>query len=148
MRHVSLRSHIHIPSEGCNPPEGEIYLHGWKSLPTFTRNNDFLLLVEILFHYFAFWSQILQPFGSVRTRVLHLLMLYHLDYLYPRVVLRGREQELASLLIILRLWRLVKLVGGDRLHLCSMMSQLVFLQRGRRGALRSGRIDCQGIGGD
>ena len=28
------------------------------------------------------------------------------------VVLRGRERELASLLIVLRLWRLVKLVQG------------------------------------
>lgn len=29
------------------------------------------------------------------------------------VVLRGRERELAGLLILLRLWRLVKLVGGE-----------------------------------
>lgn len=29
------------------------------------------------------------------------------------VVLKGKEQELAGLLIILRLWRLVKLVGGE-----------------------------------
>lgn len=28
------------------------------------------------------------------------------------VALRGRERELAALLVILRLWRLVKLVGG------------------------------------
>lgn len=28
------------------------------------------------------------------------------------IVLRGKERELASLLIVLRLWRLVKLVGG------------------------------------
>jgi len=28
------------------------------------------------------------------------------------VILRGKERELAGLLIILRLWRLVKLVGG------------------------------------
>lgn len=28
-------------------------------------------------------------------------------------VLKGRELELASLLIVLRLWRLVKLVGGE-----------------------------------
>ena len=30
------------------------------------------------------------------------------------VVLRGRERELAGLLILLRLWRLIKLVGGAR----------------------------------
>ena len=28
------------------------------------------------------------------------------------VVLHGRERELAGLLVLLRLWRLVKLVGG------------------------------------
>ena len=28
------------------------------------------------------------------------------------VILKGRERELAGLLIVLRLWRLVKLVGG------------------------------------
>lgn len=30
------------------------------------------------------------------------------------VVLRGRERELAGLLILLRLWRLIKLVGGAK----------------------------------
>lgn len=28
------------------------------------------------------------------------------------IVLKGKERELGSLLIILRLWRLIKLVGG------------------------------------
>lgn len=30
------------------------------------------------------------------------------------VALRGRERELAGLLVLLRLWRLVKLVGGAK----------------------------------
>lgn len=30
------------------------------------------------------------------------------------VVLRGRERELAGLLVLLRLWRLIKLVGGAK----------------------------------
>ena len=37
------------------------------------------------------------------------------------VVLRGRERELAGLLIVLRLWRLVKLVQG--MHLEDTVSQ-------------------------
>lgn len=35
------------------------------------------------------------------------------------MALRGRERELASLLVLLRLWRLIKLVGGECLTVVS-----------------------------
>jgi voltage-gated hydrogen channel 1 len=45
------------------------------------------------------------------------------------VILRGKERELASLLILLRLWRLVKLVGGKpRPIVKQFTSNLVSLQ--------------------
>jgi len=53
------------------------------------------------------------PFGTVTHAALHafdaivILTTFTLEF-----VLGGKEQELAGLLIILRLWRLVKLVGG------------------------------------
>ena len=59
------------------------------------------------------------PFGPVPHAVLHFFdAIVIVTTFVLEVVLRGRERELASLLIILRLWRLVKLVGGKntRLH--------------------------------
>lgn len=43
------------------------------------------------------------------------------------VALKGRERELVSLLIVLRLWRLVKLVGGTTLfpYVCYGQNSLV-----------------------
>lgn len=37
---------------------------------------------------------------------------YRLQTFVLEVVLKGREREVAGLLIVLRLWRIVKLVGG------------------------------------
>jgi hypothetical protein len=63
------------------------------------------------------------------------------------VVLKGRERELAGLLILLRLWRLVKLVGGE--HYGSVVSGwvrgfMLFRCCGRCGRDRGGR--CAGVG--
>ncbi|KAF7793115.1 hypothetical protein EIP86_004223 [Pleurotus ostreatoroseus] len=53
------------------------------------------------------------PCGSILHAGLHLFDAFVIIVTFLlEVVLKGRERELAGLLIILRLWRLVKLVGG------------------------------------
>jgi len=53
------------------------------------------------------------PCGPVPHASLHLFdCIIIITTFVLEVVLRGKEQELAGLLVVLRLWRLVKLVGG------------------------------------
>lgn len=55
----------------------------------------------------------MNPFGSAPHASLHAFdALVIVTTFTLEVALRGKEKELAGLLIILRLWRLVKLVGG------------------------------------
>jgi len=57
--------------------------------------------------------QYLNPFGPAPHSPLHAFDAIVIVTTFTlEVALRGREKELAGLLIILRLWRLVKLVGG------------------------------------
>lgn len=70
-------------------------------------------LVEIPATLWALGPKFYNPRGRVPHASLHLFDAFViLTTFILEVVLRGRERELASLLIILRLWRLVKLVGG------------------------------------
>jgi hypothetical protein len=100
-------------SPGCEPPEGadapewlEVLAHISLAITTF-------FLIEIPLSIYAFGFQFYNPFGPVPHSVLHLFDAFIIVTTFIlEVVLKGREQELASLLIILRLWRLVKLVGG------------------------------------
>jgi len=72
-----------------------------------------LFLIEIPVAIYAFGIQYYNPFGSRLHSSLHcfdatvIVVTFVLE-----AVLRGKERELAGLLVILRLWRLVKLVGG------------------------------------
>ncbi len=62
----------------------------------------------------AFGPQFLNPFGPVTHAGLHAFdALIIVTTFVLEIILRGKERELAGLLIVLRLWRLVKLVGGD-----------------------------------
>ena len=70
-------------------------------------------LIEIPMTLWAFGLRYYNPFGNVSHSALHLFdATIILTTFVLEVVLKGRERELAGLLIILRLWRLVKLVGG------------------------------------
>ena len=61
----------------------------------------------------AFGVEFYNPFGKVVYARLHLFdAMIIVTTFVLEVVLKGRERELAGLLIILRLWRLIKLVGG------------------------------------
>jgi hypothetical protein len=62
----------------------------------------------------AFGLRYYNPFGPVLHATLHLFdAAIIMTTFVLEVVLKGKERELASLLIILRLWRLIKLVGGE-----------------------------------
>jgi len=73
-----------------------------------------LFLLEIPLELWALGLQYMNPFGPVSHASLHLFDAIIITTTFVlEVILRGKEQELAGLLVILRLWRLVKLVGGN-----------------------------------
>lgn len=70
-------------------------------------------LVEIPLALWAFGLQYYNPRGPVLHAGLHVFdALIIVTTFILEVVLKGKEREFAGLLIVLRLWRLVKLVGG------------------------------------
>ncbi|TFK42683.1 hypothetical protein BDQ12DRAFT_676623 [Crucibulum laeve] len=72
-----------------------------------------LFLIEIPLNVWAFGLQFINPFGPIPHAWLHAFdAAIIITTFVLEVVLRGKERELASLLVILRLWRLVKVVGG------------------------------------
>lgn len=74
-----------------------------------------LFLVEIPLTLWALGHEFYNPFGRIPHSSLHLFdAIIILTTFVLEVILRGKERELAGLLIILRLWRLLKLVGGKR----------------------------------
>lgn len=100
-------------SDGCTPPEGPDAPRWLEVLAHISLGITTFFLVEIPLSFFAFGVQFYNPFGPVPHAVLHLFDAFIIVITFIlEVVLKGREQELASLLVILRLWRLVKLVGG------------------------------------
>lgn len=76
-------------------------------------------LVEIPINIWAFGWTFYRPGGRALHSSLHFFdaVVIATTFIFE-VVLRGRERELASLLIILRLWRLVKLVQGSSSVVC------------------------------
>ncbi|KAF9246202.1 hypothetical protein BU15DRAFT_39768 [Melanogaster broomeanus] len=70
-------------------------------------------LAEIPLTLWAFGPRFYLPFGGVPHAVLHLFdAVIILTTFILEFVLKGKERELSGLLVILRLWRIVKLVGG------------------------------------
>jgi hypothetical protein len=101
-------------SESCLPPEeGPPWLH---ILSRISLAITTLFLIEIPIALFAFGPKYSNPFGEHPHASLHLfdwtviIVTFTLEFL-----LRGKERELVGLLVVLRLWRLVKLVGGPSL---------------------------------
>ncbi|KIY50952.1 hypothetical protein FISHEDRAFT_8717, partial [Fistulina hepatica ATCC 64428] len=93
--------------EGPEAPEWlEVLAHISLAITTF-------FLVEIPLSIWAFGAQYYNPSGPVPHASLHIFDSFIIIVTFGlEVGLRGKERELASLLIVLRLWRLVKLVGG------------------------------------
>lgn len=101
-------------SESCTPPEGEDAPKWLEVFSNLSLGINTFFLIEIPLALWAFGMQYYNPFGPVPHSILHLFDATIIVVTFIlEVVLRGRERELAALLIILRLWRLVKLVGGN-----------------------------------
>jgi hypothetical protein len=100
-------------SPGCTPagPHSPQWL---EVLAHISLVITILFLIEIPMALWAFGPQYYNPFGHVIHAVLHLFDAAVIVVTFVlEVALKGREKELAGMLIVLRLWRLVKLVGGE-----------------------------------
>ncbi len=76
-----------------------------------------LFLIEIPLTIWSLGLEFYKPHGRVPHASLHLFdATIIITTFVLEVVLRGKERELAGLLITLRLWRLMKLVGGEQLN--------------------------------
>ncbi|KAJ7710014.1 hypothetical protein B0H17DRAFT_915528, partial [Mycena rosella] len=99
--------------ENCSPAEGPGAPIWLSVLSHISLGITAVFLLEIPLTLWALGLRFYNPLGSVPHAGLHLFDAFIiLTTFVLEVVLKGREQELAGLLIILRLWRLVKLVGG------------------------------------
>jgi hypothetical protein len=73
-----------------------------------------LFLVEIPLTLWSLGFEFYDPRGRVTHATLHVFdAVIIVTTFVLEVVLKGKERELAGLLVLLRLWRLLKLVGGE-----------------------------------
>ncbi|KAJ7774717.1 hypothetical protein B0H16DRAFT_1303488 [Mycena metata] len=99
--------------EGCAPPEGPDAPVWLSVLSHISLGITAFFLLEIPCTLWALGPRFYNPWGRVPHAALHLFDAFIIITTFVlEVILKGKEQELAGLLIILRLWRLVKLVGG------------------------------------
>jgi len=99
-------------SPNCTPegPEGPEWL---EILSHISLGITAFFLIEIPLALYVFGLKFYDPFGGVPHAIFHDFdAIIIVTTFVLEVFLKGRERELASLLIVLRLWRLVKLVGG------------------------------------
>ncbi|KAF8654151.1 hypothetical protein AX16_003680 [Volvariella volvacea WC 439] len=96
---------------GCEPdPELPLWL---KVLDHISLTITSVFLVEIPINLWAFGLNYFNPLGYKVYGLLHIFDAFIIVTTFTlEVGLKGREGELAGLLIIFRLWRLVKLIGG------------------------------------
>jgi hypothetical protein len=101
-------------SPGCEPPSGEGNPLWLEVLSNISLVITFIFVLELLLTLLSSLGfRHYNPFGKVPHASLHLfdatiiVTTFVLEF-----ILRGKERELAELLIVLRLWRIVKLIGG------------------------------------
>ena len=102
-------------SEDCTPPEGPDAPAWLAALAHVSLAITTAFVAEVPLSLWALGGAHYNPLSARAAphAALHLFdALVVLATFVLEVVLRGRERELASLLIVLRLWRLVKLVQG------------------------------------
>ncbi|KAK7043583.1 hypothetical protein VNI00_008194 [Paramarasmius palmivorus] len=101
-----------VLSPGCTPagPDAPLWL---EVLAHISLAITSFFLIEIPLALYAFGPHYYNPFADAPFGVLHVFdAIIIITTFILEVFLKGRERELASLLIVFRLWRLVKLVGG------------------------------------
>lgn len=97
----------------CTPtgPDSPLWLEVLSNLSLAITT---LFLLEIPFSLWALGFQHYNPVGGAPHASLHAFDAVVITTTFVlELALKGRERELAGLLVILRLWRLVKLVGGS-----------------------------------
>ena len=101
-------------SPDCETPGGGESPEWLEVLSLISTIITTLFLVEIPLTLWSLGFEFYNPRGPVTHATLHVFdAIIILTTFVLEVVLRGKERELAGLLIILRLWRLLKLVGGE-----------------------------------
>ena len=102
-----------VLSDSCTAPEGPEAPLWLNVLAHISLTITILFLIEIPLTLWSIGWRHYSPFGDTPHGGLHLFDAFIIVTTFVlEIILRGKERELASLLIILRLWRLVKLVGG------------------------------------
>ncbi|KAI0082740.1 hypothetical protein K474DRAFT_1681140 [Panus rudis PR-1116 ss-1] len=102
-----------VLSESCTPIEGPDAPTWLNVLSHISMVITIIFLTEIPVTLWALGVNFYNPFSGTLHASLHLFDAFIIVTTFVlEVALKGRERELVSLLIILRLWRLVKLVGG------------------------------------
>jgi hypothetical protein len=97
--------------ETAGTPDAPAWL---EVLSTISTAITTLFLIEIPLSLWSLGFQHYNPYGPVPHASLHLFdAVIIVTTFVLEVILRGKERELAGLLIVLRLWRLLKLVGGE-----------------------------------
>jgi len=101
-----------------------------------------LFLIEIPLSLWALGFQYMNPFGTAPHAGLHAFdSIIIVTTFTLEVALRGREKELAGLLIILRLWRLVKLVGGVAVGVGEIDEETIELLEDTRRELEKTKVE-------
>ena len=105
-----------LSSECETPASGGIEAPAWlEVLSVISIVITTLFLIEIPLTLWSIGSEFYNPYGRFPHASLHIFdAIIILTTFVLEVVLRGKERELAGLLVILRLWRLLKLVGGEK----------------------------------
>ncbi|KAI9571229.1 hypothetical protein HD554DRAFT_2186821 [Boletus coccyginus] len=99
-------------ANGCptSSPENPVWL---QVLANISLAITTFFLLELPLAIWAFGIKFFVPFSGPPHAPLHLFdAIIVVTTFVLEFVLKGRERELVGLLVILRLWRLVKLVGG------------------------------------
>lgn len=100
-------------SNGCIPPEGPESPTWLEVLANISLAINTLFLIELPLALWSFGIKFFLPFSNVPHASFHLFdAVVVVTTVILEYILKGKERELAGLLITLRMWRLVKLVGG------------------------------------
>jgi hypothetical protein len=98
----------------CEPPAGVDAPEWLEVLSLISTVITVLFLVEIPLTLWSLGFEFYDPRGRFPHATLHVFdTVIIVTTFVLEVVLRGKGRELAGLLVILRLWRLLKLVGGE-----------------------------------
>jgi hypothetical protein len=120
LRDVSAYPHppplrAHLTAHSCTPTEGPEAPLWLAVLSYISLAITSAFVLELPATLWALGPSAYDPRGPVPHAGLHLFdAAVVLTTFVLEVGLNGRERELAGLLVLLRLWRLVKLVGGAR----------------------------------